>query len=76
LVFSPAGDRILIVHHRRLDRWLLPGGHIEPEDAEVWDASRREVLEETGAQLENGGRPRLVGITGEAAGTPRRRRTR
>jgi 8-oxo-dGTP pyrophosphatase MutT (NUDIX family) len=62
LVFSPAGDEVLIVHHRRLDRWLLPGGHIEPEDVEIWDAARREVVEETGAELEDDGRPVLAGI--------------
>src|SRR5690242_14584739 len=57
LVFSPDGDEILIVHHRRLDRWLLPGGHVEPEDVEIWDAARREVVEETGAELEAGDLP-------------------
>jgi len=51
LVFAPDGNRILLVHHRRLDRWLLPGGHVEPEDPEIWDAARREVVEETGAIL-------------------------
>jgi 8-oxo-dGTP pyrophosphatase MutT (NUDIX family) len=51
LVFAPEGIRILLVHHRRLDRWLLPGGHVETEDASVADAARREVIEETGALL-------------------------
>jgi len=37
----------LLVHHRKLDRWLQPGGHIE-DDASVLEASRREVAEETG----------------------------
>ena len=44
----PGDNRILIVHHRRLDRWLLPGGHIEPGDREIQDTARREILEETG----------------------------
>src|SRR5438309_7839913 len=48
LVLAPDGERLLLVHHRRLDRWLLPGGHVEAEDAEIWDAARREVVEETG----------------------------
>jgi 8-oxo-dGTP pyrophosphatase MutT (NUDIX family) len=51
LVLSPEGSRVLLVHHRRLDRWLLPGGHVEPEDAEIPDAARREVIEETSAKL-------------------------
>jgi 8-oxo-dGTP pyrophosphatase MutT (NUDIX family) len=49
IVLAPDGERILIVHHRRLDRWLLPGGHVEPEDLTIADAARREVVEETGA---------------------------
>src|SRR5690242_17595784 len=51
LVLAPGGDAILVVHHRRLDRWLLPGGHVEPEDITIADAARREVVEETGVVL-------------------------
>ncbi|HXK06262.1 MAG TPA: NUDIX domain-containing protein [Verrucomicrobiae bacterium] len=51
LVLAPDGERLLLVHHRRLDRWLLPGGHVEPDDATIADAARREVIEETGAAL-------------------------
>lgn len=51
LVLAPDGDRVLLIHHRRLNRWLLPGGHVEPYDASVADAARREVVEETGAVL-------------------------
>ncbi len=42
------GSMFLLVHHRRLDRWLQPGGHVEPEDASVFEAARREAAEETG----------------------------
>jgi 8-oxo-dGTP pyrophosphatase MutT (NUDIX family) len=52
LVLHPSADAILLVHHRRLDRWLLPGGHVEPDDGRIQDAARREVVEETGAQLD------------------------
>jgi 8-oxo-dGTP pyrophosphatase MutT (NUDIX family) len=62
LVLAPDGRRILLVHHRRLDRWLPPGGHVEPEDAEIWDAARREVLEETGAVLLPDSAPALAGM--------------
>jgi len=50
-VLNPSRDKLLLVHHRRLDRWLLPGGHVEREDRTPEDSARREVLEETGAEL-------------------------
>jgi 8-oxo-dGTP pyrophosphatase MutT (NUDIX family) len=61
-VLAPDGERLLLVHHRRLDRWLLPGGHVEPDDIEIWDAARREVIEETGAELLLETAPRLAGM--------------
>jgi 8-oxo-dGTP pyrophosphatase MutT (NUDIX family) len=47
-VASPDGGSLLLIEHRRLRRWLQPGGHFEPEDSSVDAAARREVLEETG----------------------------
>lgn len=42
----------LLVHHRRLDRWLQPGGHVE-DDSSVLHTARREAIEEAGlADLE------------------------
>jgi 8-oxo-dGTP pyrophosphatase MutT (NUDIX family) len=70
-VVAPDGVRILLVHHRRLDRWLLPGGHVEPEDSEIWDSARREVVEETGALLTPDPLPSLVGL--DVHGIPSRR---
>ena len=61
VVLSPRQKRVLLVHHRRLDRWLLPGGHVESGDATAGDTAKREVLEETGAQL-SVEPPRLVGV--------------
>ena len=57
LVLAPDGVRLLLVHHGRLGRWLAPGGHVEPEDAEIWDGARREVIEETGVRLASEGIP-------------------
>ena len=51
-VLSPQRDSILLVHHRKLARWLQPGGHIDPEDPDVISAARREVVEETGLEVE------------------------
>jgi 8-oxo-dGTP pyrophosphatase MutT (NUDIX family) len=50
-VVSPDGDALLLVHHRRLDRWLQPGGHIDPEDRDPIVAAAREVREETAVTL-------------------------
>lgn len=60
-VLSPDRRKLLLVHHRRLDRWLLPGGHVECGDSGVADTARREVIEETGACL-TPLPPRLAGI--------------
>jgi len=51
LVLDPDRDAFLLVHHKRLNRWLLPGGHVEPEDRTMEETARREVLEETEAVL-------------------------
>jgi 8-oxo-dGTP pyrophosphatase MutT (NUDIX family) len=62
LVLAPDSVRLLLVHHRRLDRWLLPGGHVEPEDRAIGDAARREVVEETGVLLLPDPMPSLAGL--------------
>lgn len=72
LILHPDRSGVLLVFHRRLDRWLLPGGHVEPEDGEIWDTARREVREETGAVLAVDNRPPLVGI--DVHGIPPSRR--
>jgi 8-oxo-dGTP pyrophosphatase MutT (NUDIX family) len=47
-VLSPREDALLLILHGRLHKWLQPGGHVEPTDASVLEAARREVEEETG----------------------------
>lgn len=61
VVLDPVREAVLLVHHRRLNRWLLPGGHVEAEDEAIWHTARREVIEETGADL-NGYPGLLVGV--------------
>lgn len=39
---------VLLVWHTTLQRWLQPGGHVEPDDSDVVAAALREVAEETG----------------------------
>ncbi len=61
-ILSPDKTRTLLVYHRRLDRWLQPGGHVEPEDNDLLSTARREVLEETGVVLTRVTDAPLVGI--------------
>src|ERR1700747_762808 len=62
LVLHPDGYRVLLVHHHRLRRWLLPGGHIEEIDSTLADAARREAVEETGVRIATDSTPLLVGM--------------
>lgn len=41
-------DRVLHIHQIALDKWLLPGGHLEDEDSTLLGAAWRELAEETG----------------------------
>jgi len=61
LVLADDGGAVLLVFHARLRRWLQPGGHLEPGDATLTEAARREVAEETGIVV-HGDAPRLVGV--------------
>jgi 8-oxo-dGTP pyrophosphatase MutT (NUDIX family) len=47
---SLAGDtkQVLLLHHRRLERWLQPGGHAEPGETRGEQVALREAREETG----------------------------
>ncbi len=44
----PQAERVLMIHHAKLNLWLQPGGHVEPDDGPLIDAARREIEEETG----------------------------
>jgi 8-oxo-dGTP pyrophosphatase MutT (NUDIX family) len=55
----PQNFEFLLVFHRKLDRWLQPGGHVEPDDVSVIAAAMREAREETGVES-------LVAPLGEA----------
>lgn len=44
---SADGSRVLLMHHRKLDRWLQPGGHADG-DADLAGVALREAQEETG----------------------------
>ncbi|MBA1158515.1 NUDIX domain-containing protein [Microvirga mediterraneensis] len=46
-ILDRTGQRILLIHHRALERWLQPGGHYEPPD-DLMGSALREAVEETG----------------------------
>lgn len=46
-VLGPSGD-LLLIYHAKLQRWLQPGGHVDPEDRDLLEAAYREVAEEVG----------------------------
>ena len=48
VVVSAEGDRVLLLHHRKLDRWLQPGGHGDPGETSAEAVALREAHEETG----------------------------
>src|SRR5580698_10253030 len=50
-IFVVHEGKVLVIHHRKLDKWLPLGGHIElDEDPEI--AALREAKEESGLDVE------------------------
>jgi 8-oxo-dGTP pyrophosphatase MutT (NUDIX family) len=49
-VVTEDGSRVLLLHHRKLDRWLQPGGHADPGESSGEEVALREAREETGLQ--------------------------
>lgn len=48
------GDQVLLIFHKKLKKWLPPGGHLDPNETPA-EGARREAKEETGLDI------RLVG---------------
>jgi 8-oxo-dGTP pyrophosphatase MutT (NUDIX family) len=62
LVFHPWQPRVLLMHHHRLRRWLLPGGHVEKTDPNLPYTAAREAREETTVLIDPRFSPVLAGI--------------
>jgi 8-oxo-dGTP pyrophosphatase MutT (NUDIX family) len=50
-IFVVHDRKILVIHHRKLDKWLPLGGHIELEE-DPEQAALREAREESGLEVE------------------------
>jgi 8-oxo-dGTP pyrophosphatase MutT (NUDIX family) len=48
ITISSDGSRTLLLRHRKLDRWLQPGGHGDPGETTGEEVALREALEESG----------------------------
>ncbi|HIF63546.1 MAG TPA: NUDIX domain-containing protein [Deltaproteobacteria bacterium] len=48
IVVSADGEKVVLLHHAKLDRWLQPGGHGEPGERLGEQVALREAREETG----------------------------
>ncbi len=70
-VFVVRDRKVLLIHHRKLDKWLPLGGHVElDEDPE--QAALREAKEESGLSVELlGERPPTTGSGTRALIAPR-----
>jgi 8-oxo-dGTP pyrophosphatase MutT (NUDIX family) len=49
-VYIVEENKVLLVKHRKLNKWLPPGGHIHPNETPP-EAAKREAYEETGLNI-------------------------
>lgn len=47
-ILSADRQSALLTHHKKLNRWLQLGGHVDDEDASIQAAAMREAREESG----------------------------
>ncbi len=70
-IFIVHQDKVLLIHHRKLDKWLPLGGHIELEE-DPEQAALREAREESGLEVELvGDRPPTTELGTRALIAPR-----
>ena len=51
-IFDPQNHKTLLLHHKKLNKWLQPGGHCDGEK-DTLSVAIKEVYEETGLIIEN-----------------------
>ena len=62
VVVDAAGERTLLVHHRKSGSWFQPGGHFEPEDASAVAAARARGARGDRARPSRSARPGLLDV--------------
>jgi 8-oxo-dGTP pyrophosphatase MutT (NUDIX family) len=50
LLTKTSPKKVLLIHHKKLDKWQQPGGHIESNENPI-ECAIREVKEETGVDI-------------------------
>jgi 8-oxo-dGTP pyrophosphatase MutT (NUDIX family) len=71
VVLHPDGRHVLLMHHHRHRRWLLPGGHVEKTDVMLNDTAKREAIEETAVRISEPSAGTLVSM--DVHGIPARK---
>lgn len=49
-VINTSRTKALLIHHKKLDKWFQPGGHVDNTDLSILHAAKREAIEETGSE--------------------------
>lgn len=52
-IINADADKLLLLKHKALNRWLQPGGHVDTTDTSLLSAALREAQEETGIPPQN-----------------------
>lgn len=50
-VYIVDNQKVLLIYHRKMNKWLPPGGHLDPNELPP-EGAKREALEETGLEIE------------------------
>ena len=50
-IINPIDKKILLIHHKKFNKWVQPGGHID-DDETFEEAALREAYEETGVKVQ------------------------
>lgn len=61
LIINATADKVLLLHHRKLNKWLQPGGHADG-DENIRRVAEKEAFEETGLKSLQLTRPTILDL--------------